>query len=222
MVETFGNAMARVAANDLSYRIDENLPDAYLSLSRDFNEALEQLAGTIDRIGASADRINSGSEEMRSAADNLSRRTEKQAAAIEQTAAAVEEITATVKSSTMRAEGAGKLVDRTRQNAEKSGDVMKQAVTAMDLINSSSEDISRIIGVIDEIAFQTNLLALNASGRQGDQATHHHIRRTCQIGRFPGEGNRPGTGQYRSRSPGNCLECRGNHQCVAGTVRRPA
>ena len=162
VVETFGNAMARVAANDLSYRIDENLPDAYLSLSRDFNEALEQLAGTIDRIGASADRINSGSEEMRSAADNLSRRTEKQAAAIEQTAAAVEEITATVKSSTMRAEGAGKLVDRTRQNAEKSGDVMKQAVTAMDLINSSSEDISRIIGVIDEIAFQTNLLALNA------------------------------------------------------------
>jgi len=162
VAEAFGKAMAHIAAKDLSYRIDDDLPEAYVSLTRDFNSALEQLADTIDRIGGSADQINSGSEAIRSAADNLSKCTEQQAAAIEQTAAAVEEITVTVKSSTNRAEGAGKLVDRTRQNAEHSGEVMKQAVAAMGLISKSSDDISRIIGVIDEIAFQTNLLALNA------------------------------------------------------------
>lgn len=162
VTETFGNAMAHIAAKDLSYRISDDLPEAYASLIRDFNSALEQLAETIDRIGGSADQINSGSEEIRSAADNLSRRAEQQAASVEETAAAVEQITVTVKSSTSRAEEAGKLVNRTRNNAEQSGDVMKQAVIAMDLISKSSEDISRIIGVIDEIAFQTNLLALNA------------------------------------------------------------
>ncbi|WP_052161815.1 globin-coupled sensor protein [Hoeflea sp. BAL378] len=162
VVETFGHAMAQIAAKNLGHRIEDDLPEAYASLSRDFNSALDQLAETIERIGGSADQINTGSEEIRSAADRLSKRAEQQAAAIEQTAAAVEEITVTVKSSTLRAEGAGKLVDRTRQNAEQSGEVMKKAVVAMDLINQSSADISRIIGVIDEIAFQTNLLALNA------------------------------------------------------------
>ncbi|MFZ2102144.1 MAG: methyl-accepting chemotaxis protein, partial [Oricola sp.] len=88
-----------------------------------------------------------------------------------ETAAAVEEITAAVKSSAGRAEEAGALVARTRKNAEQSGDVVRKAVDAMGRISKSSDDISRIIGVIDEIAFQTNLLALNAGGeaaRAGD------------------------------------------------------
>ncbi len=162
VIDSFGQAMEQIAAKNLGYRVDDDLPEAYASLTRDFNNALEQLADIIDRIGGSADQINSGSEEIRAAADNLSKRAEQQAAAVEETAAAVEEITVTVKSSTARAEEAGNMVERTRMNAEHSGDVMKQAVTAMALISKSSEDISRIIGVIDEIAFQTNLLALNA------------------------------------------------------------
>lgn len=162
VIDSFGQAMKQIAAKNLAHRIEDDLPEAYMSLTRDFNGAVEQLADIIDRIGGSAEQINSGAGEIRSAADNLSKRAEQQAASVEETASAVEEITVTVTSSTSRAEEAGKLVERTRQNAEHSGEVMKQAVTAMDLISKSSEDISRIIGVIDEIAFQTNLLALNA------------------------------------------------------------
>ncbi|WP_417436443.1 methyl-accepting chemotaxis protein [Hoeflea sp.] len=162
VIDSFGKAMEQIAAKNLGHRIEEDLPEPYEALVQDFNNALEQLAEIIERIGGSAEQINSGSEEIRSAADNLSKRAEQQAASVEETASAVEEITVTVKSSTSRAEEAGKLVERTRQNAEHSGEVMKQAVTAMDLISKSSDDISRIIGVIDEIAFQTNLLALNA------------------------------------------------------------
>ncbi|MFT4185350.1 MAG: methyl-accepting chemotaxis protein, partial [Rhizobium sp.] len=73
-----------------------------------------------------------------------------------------EEITTTVKDSSSRAEEAGQLVGRTRQHAEHSGQVVRDAIGAMDQIENSSREISNIIGVIDEIAFQTNLLALNA------------------------------------------------------------
>ena len=171
VIDSFGTAMQQIAAKDLTYRVSEQLPEAYAGLKEDFNNALEQLAGTIDRIGSSANQINSGSEEIKSAAEDLSKRAEQQAASVEETAAAVEEITAAVKSSAERAEEAGQVVSRTQKNAEQSGEVVKKAIAAMDRISKSSEDISRIIGVIDEIAFQTNLLALNAaveSARAGE------------------------------------------------------
>jgi methyl-accepting chemotaxis protein len=171
VVDSFGKAMSSMAAKDLTYRIEDDLPEAYHGLKDDFNSALRELAETIERIGGSADQINSGSGEIKSAADDLSKRAEQQAAAVEETAAAVEEITAAVKSSTNRAEEAGELVNRTRKNAEQSGQVVGKAIDAMGRINKSSDDISRIIGVIDEIAFQTNLLALNAgveAARAGD------------------------------------------------------
>ncbi|MGQ3039014.1 MAG: methyl-accepting chemotaxis protein, partial [Neoaquamicrobium sediminum] len=85
-------------------------------------------------------------------------RTEQQAAAVEETAAALEEITITVKDSTKRAQEAGHLVGRAKVGAEKSGEVVQKAVAAMEQIATSANQISNIIGVIDEIAFQTNLL----------------------------------------------------------------
>ncbi len=96
------------------------------------------------------------------ASDDLSRRTEQQAASLEETAAALDEITATVKKSAEGASHARGVVAATDDDAKKSAVVVRQAVEAMDAIAKSSQQISQIIGVIDEIAFQTNLLALNA------------------------------------------------------------
>ncbi|WP_245464140.1 globin-coupled sensor protein [Rhizobium sp. NXC24] len=169
--DSFGKAMAAIAAKDISYRIDDELPAAYHALRDNFNNALDQLSATIEQINGAASQINSGSQEIRSAADDLSKRTEQQAASIEETAAALEEITTTVKDSSRRAEEAGQLVAKARIGAEKSGDIVRQAVAAMGAIDGSSREISNIIGVIDEIAFQTNLLALNAgveAARAGD------------------------------------------------------
>ncbi|RUM18840.1 globin-coupled sensor protein [Rhizobium vallis] len=160
--DCFGKAMAAIAAKDISYRITDELPEAYHRLRDDFNHALEQLTGTIREIDSAAGQINAGAQEIRSAADDLARRTEQQAASIEETAAALEEITTTVKDSSRRAEEAGQLVAKARTGAELSGRIVERAVTAMGAIDSSSREISSIIGVIDEIAFQTNLLALNA------------------------------------------------------------
>ncbi|PSJ49289.1 methyl-accepting chemotaxis protein, partial [Pseudaminobacter soli (ex Li et al. 2025)] len=105
------------------------------------------------------------------AADDLSRRTEQQAASLEETAAALDQITATVKKTAEGASHARDVVSEAKGDAEASGAVVRQAIAAMGTIEKSSDQIGRIIGVIDEIAFQTNLLALNAgveAARAGD------------------------------------------------------
>ncbi|QJX08353.1 MULTISPECIES: globin-coupled sensor protein [Rhizobium] len=169
--DCFGKAMSAIVDKDVSYRINDDLPEAYHRLRDDFNNALEQLSATIQQIDAGASQIHAGAEEIRVAAEDLSKRTEQQAASIEETASALEEITTTVKDSSRRAEEAGQLVAKAKVGAEKSGQIVQQAVAAMSAIDTSSREISNIIGVIDEIAFQTNLLALNAgveAARAGD------------------------------------------------------
>ncbi len=167
----FGKAMEAIASKDVSYRITDDLPEAYHKLRDDFNSALEELSGTVGEINEATSQIQASAEEIRSAADDLAQRTEQQAASVEETAAALEEITTTVADSSNRAEEAGQLVQTMRENAERSGKVVRSAIDAMGKIETSSLEISSIIGVIDEIAFQTNLLALNAgveAARAGD------------------------------------------------------
>ncbi|CAK7254934.1 MULTISPECIES: methyl-accepting chemotaxis protein [unclassified Shinella] len=161
-VEALADGLGRLADGDLAHRIEEPFAGHLDRLRTDFNHSLTRLHTAMTTVGQNARAIDAGATEIRSAADDLARRTEQQAASVEETAAALEEITTTVKDSTRRAEEVGSLVSRTRQGAEKSGEVVRRAVSAMQGIEKSSHEISNIIGVIDDIAFQTNLLALNA------------------------------------------------------------
>lgn len=161
-VDTLGAALGKLADGDLAARIAHPFNGQLDTLRQNFNHSAEKLDLAMQSVGTNARAIDAGANEIRSSADDLSRRTEQQAASVEETAAALEEITTTVKDSAKRAEEARHLVSRTRQEAEKSGEVVREAVTAMEQIEKSSSEIGNIIGVIDDIAFQTNLLALNA------------------------------------------------------------
>jgi methyl-accepting chemotaxis protein len=161
-VEALADGLQKLADGDMTHRIESAFAGSLDRVRHDFNASVEKLQSALRSVGGNANAIQAGSAEIRSASDDLAKRTEQQAASVEETAAALEEITTSLKDATRRAEDAGQLVERTRAGAEKSGEVVRRAVSAMSGIENSSREISNIIGVIDEIAFQTNLLALNA------------------------------------------------------------
>jgi methyl-accepting chemotaxis protein len=123
----------------------------------------ERVGTTITNIRAAANEVTSASAEISTSTTDLSQRTEEQAASLEETAASMEELTSTVKKNAENAAEASKLAAMTREVAGRGGKVVAETVEAMAKIEGSSQKISDIIGVIDEIARQTNLLALNAA-----------------------------------------------------------
>ncbi|HEY0570839.1 MAG TPA: methyl-accepting chemotaxis protein, partial [Enterovirga sp.] len=161
VVADLAEGLALLAEGDLTRQLS-SFPEDYKKLETDFNAAIVKLQDTISVIAGNSQGIHSGTGEISQAADNLSKRTEQQAASLEETAAALDEITATVKKTAEGAKHASEVVTSARADAERSGKVVQDAVVAMSAIEKSAQEISQIIGVIDEIAFQTNLLALNA------------------------------------------------------------
>lgn len=154
--------LKRLASGDLSFQLKEPFAPDFEELRHDFNRSVEQLGTTLFSIAESISTIETGTREIAHAADDLAKRTEQQAASLEETAAAVEEITANVANSTKRTQDARGVARDANLSAEQSGLVVSHAENAMRKIEGSSQQISSILGIIDDIAFQTNLLALNA------------------------------------------------------------
>src|ERR1700744_1037304 len=171
VVDGLAQGLERLAGGVLTFRLTQAFAPSYEKLRADFNAAMEQMQRTIAEVANNSAGVRTASTEISQAADNLSGRPEQQAGSLEEPAAALDEITATVRKT---AEGAGQARDAVgpaRADAERSGVVVRDAVAAMSEIENSAQQISQIIGVIDEIAFQTNLLALNAgveAARAGD------------------------------------------------------
>ncbi|MCK8778589.1 methyl-accepting chemotaxis protein [Rhizobium sp. NTR19] len=164
-------SLRRLASGDMLCEVTEPLAPQFEGLRHDFNTSVRQLREALLSVGNSVSTVTSGSKEISDASDNLSKRTEQQAASLEETAAALEQITSNVVATSKRTAEARNVVRDARAHADQSGQVVRNAVAAMERIEKSSQQIGQIIGVIDEIAFQTNLLALNAgveAARAGD------------------------------------------------------
>ncbi|WP_246301974.1 methyl-accepting chemotaxis protein [Mycoplana rhizolycopersici] len=159
---TLAQALRKLAAGDLLCEVNEAFAPQFEDLRHDFNRSVVQLRHALVGVGQSVATVTGGAAEVSSASDDLSRRTEQQAASLEETAAALEQITANVTATSKRSDLARSVTKSARERANRSGEVVRNAVAAMDKIEQASTQISQIIGVIDQIAFQTNLLALNA------------------------------------------------------------
>ncbi|MDQ0456346.1 methyl-accepting chemotaxis protein [Rhizobium paknamense] len=156
------DGLKHLSRGDLRFRLNQPFASDFESLRNDFNATVNQLSETLAAVAEATGSIDSGSREISQAAEDLSKRTEQQAASLEETAAALDQITTNVANSSKRAEEARHVAMEANHSARQSGEVVSNAVDAMQRIEQSSSQISNIIGVIDEIAFQTNLLALNA------------------------------------------------------------
>ena len=164
--------LGAMAQGDLTRTIDADYRGSFGQLKNDANATISKLTEVLGEITGSANSVLNGSQELSQGNTNLSQRTEEQAASLEETASSMEEMTSTVRQNADNATQANQLAAGAREQAEKGGSVVGNAVKAMTEITASSKKIADIIGVIDEIAFQTNLLALNAAveaARAGDQ-----------------------------------------------------
>ncbi|RJG14683.1 methyl-accepting chemotaxis protein [Massilia cavernae] len=162
----------RVAAGDLSARVEQGGSGESGLLTRAMQEMNDKLVSMIVNVRSGSETISSGAGEIASGSLDLSARTEQQAASLEETASSMEELTATVKQNADHAHQASKLAVSASDVAVKGGEVVSEVVGTMASINDSSKRIAEIIGVIDGIAFQTNILALNAAveaARAGEQ-----------------------------------------------------
>lgn len=160
-----------VSNGDLTKKMSGEYRGPFSDIKTAVNTTVDKLYEMVDQIIESAESVNSAANEIASGTTDLSQRTEEQASSLEETAASMEEITGTVKQNSHNAANANDLSDKANKVARDGGKVVDDAVSAMNAIEKSSQKISDIIGVIDEIAFQTNLLALNAAveaARAGD------------------------------------------------------
>ena len=160
-----------VAAGVLTRKMELEYKGTFGDIKSALNATIDRLYDTVRKINEAAQAVNSAASEIASGSIDLSQRTEEQASSLEETAASMEEMTGTVKQNSQNAANANDLSMKANSVASDGGKVVEEAVTAMASIEKSSQKISDIIGVIDEIAFQTNLLALNAAveaARAGD------------------------------------------------------
>lgn len=160
----------KVAAGDLTVSCKpaseyDTMGNAIKKMVHDNNKNL-----TIIRDAAA--RMVSGANEVASASSSLAQGTTEQASAIEEITASIEEIANGAKINADDANKANELVQSTKDDAIRGNDQMKNMIEAMHDINESSENISKIMKVIDDIAFQTNILALNASVEAARAGVH--------------------------------------------------
>ncbi len=161
-VRALGDALKALSSGRLNVRIETTFAPALDQLRIDFNDSVAALEDTIRAIGASVETIHADSGNLREASQSLASRTERQAASLEEAAASLAEMTTLLNGTLERCETADRVTGVTLDGALSSGQVVKEAITAMERIQHSSGEIRKIIDVIDQIAFQTNLLALNA------------------------------------------------------------
>lgn len=170
-VEELGAALNRLAQCNIRITLDHPFVGEFERLRADYNMAIGEFQKTLTGVLGQTGDLKNNSQEMHDAAVLLSDRSQQQQAALEQTSAALDQIMATVRGAIENTQETRKLTQSARESTKASTLVVAQTVSAIEDIEAASNEINKIIGVIDQIALQTNLLALNASveaARAGD------------------------------------------------------
>lgn len=151
----------QVANGDLTVQVKVRSEQDLMGIK--LQEMVERNNEILANINTAADQVASGSKQVSDSSIALSQGATEQASSVEELTASLEEISTQTKLNAQNANEANKLAADSKQSALQGNEQMKDMLGAMREINEASSSISKIIKVIDEIAFQTNILALNAA-----------------------------------------------------------
>jgi methyl-accepting chemotaxis protein len=152
-----------LAEGNLTKQMDGLFLGEFGSVQNATNQSIRQLTGLVEKVRASANAVEQAANALRQGNDLLKQRTNQQVDALDDAASAVEELTSTVKNNAENSHTANEHANNAHHEAERGRDEAQRACVAMENIKQSSQEISRVVSVIDEIAFRTKLLSLNAA-----------------------------------------------------------
>ncbi len=162
-IEESSKVMQSLASGDLTLEMTGEYQGEYNRIKESLNRTIDSFNTLLSEINIAANQVSIGSSQVSSASQALAQGATEQASSVEELTSSITEVATQVKENAGNAQNAKKVSDEVSGNAKNGNDQMKLMLKSMDEINKGSSDISKIIKVIDDIAFQTNILALNAA-----------------------------------------------------------
>ncbi len=153
----------KIAGGDLDINVQIDSTDEVGTLAKSFAAMADNTNEVMTNINSASEQVASGSRQLSASSMALSQGATEQASSVEELTASIEEISTQTKLNAQNANQANELAEDAKNNAVLGNNQMKEMLQAIEEINVSSANISKIIKVIDDIAFQTNILALNAA-----------------------------------------------------------
>ncbi len=162
-IKELSEVLGYLADKNFDTEINREYVGDFKELKLSINHIIEQLNSVLLTINSAAEQVETGAEQVAASSQSLSQGASEQASSVEEIGATVAEIAGQTRDNAENANKANEISIQAKLDAQEGNEKMQQMLNAMDAIKISSENISNIIKVVDEIAFQTNILALNAA-----------------------------------------------------------
>lgn len=171
-IDEISNVLGDMSSGNLAVEIKSEFNGDFVELKNSINTIIDKLNIDFVEINTSAEQVASGTQQVSDGSQEISQGATEQASSIEELSASVTQIAAQTTQNAANANEANELSIKAKNDAVDGNDKMNEMLESMKEINESSVNISKIIKVIDDIAFQTNILALNAAVEAARAGVH--------------------------------------------------